>query len=190
VPLILLCSWPQTSIGQAAIADSVVAWGENEYGQTTVPVAAQNGVVAIAAGMGHIVALKNDGTVVAWGNNMFGQVTGTPTTNFPYSATASPVTLGGRVLSGVTAIAAVRFQTVALIGGVQLLPSLNARPNGDELILSWPTNAPGFTLQSAPDLTPPVTWIDSTSVPAVIGAQFTLTNTTSGGARYYRLRKM
>jgi len=67
---------------------------------------------------------------------------------------------------------------------------LKARPNGNELILSWPTNAVGFTLQSTLDLTPPVTWLDSTSVPAVIGAQFTLTNTTSGGARFYRLRKM
>ena len=114
VPLLLLCAWARTSVAQAATADSVVVSGENQYGQSTVPVAAQNGVVAIAAGMGHIVALKNDGTVVAWGNNLFGQVTGTPTTNFPYSATASPVTLGGQVLSGVTAIAAGESHTVAL----------------------------------------------------------------------------
>ena len=46
---------------------SVVAWGDNDYGQTTVPVAAQSGVTAIAAGDCHTVALKNDGTVVAWG---------------------------------------------------------------------------------------------------------------------------
>ena len=46
-------------------------------------------------------------------------------------------------LSGVTAIAAGPFHTVALIGGVLLLPSLKARPNGNELILSWPTNARG-----------------------------------------------
>jgi alpha-tubulin suppressor-like RCC1 family protein len=34
---------------------------------TTVPVAAQSGVTAIAAGDGHMVALKDDGTLVAWG---------------------------------------------------------------------------------------------------------------------------
>jgi hypothetical protein len=90
----------------------------------------------------------------------------------------------------VTAIAAGETHTVALIGGVKLLPSLNARLKGNDLILSWPTNAPGFTLQSAPDLTPPVGWIDSASVPAVIGAHFTLTNTTSGGSQFYRLSKM
>ena len=93
------------------------------------------------------------------------------------------------MLSGVTAIAAGHFETVAL-GGVQQLPFLSARPNGNELILFWPTNAVGFTLQSTLDLVPPVTWIDSTSVPAVIAAHFTLTNTPTGGPRFYRLRKM
>ena len=59
----------------------------------------------ISAGYGHTAALKNDGTVVAWGWNDFGQLTGTPTIADLRSATASPVTLGGQVLNGVTAIA-------------------------------------------------------------------------------------
>src|SRR5262245_32914045 len=149
-PLLLLCAWPRASIAQAAITHAVVAWGynqagqttaplaaqsgvtaiaaggyhtvalkndgtvvawgNNDYGQTTVPASAQNGVTAIAAGSFHTVALKNDGSVVAWGWNGFGQVTGT---NAPFSATASPVTLGGQVLSGVTAIAAGGAHTVA-----------------------------------------------------------------------------
>ena len=54
---------------------SVLAWGNNNYGQTTVPVAAQSGVVAIAAGEFHTVALKSDGSVVAWGSNNHGQTT-------------------------------------------------------------------------------------------------------------------
>jgi len=152
---------------------SVVSWGSLD--QTTVPLAAQSGVTAIAAGGWHSVALKNDGTVVEWGDN--GYLT-------------TPVTLGGQVLSGVTAIAAGISHTVALIGGAELLPSLKARRNGNELILSWPTNTVGFKLQSTLDLTPPLTWLDSTSVPAVIGAHFTLTNTTTGGAQFCRLRKM
>ena len=36
---------------------SVVAWGWNEYGQTTIPDAAKSGVTAIAAGWVHTVAL-------------------------------------------------------------------------------------------------------------------------------------
>ena len=46
---------------------TVVAWGDNDVGQSTVP-GGLNGVVAIAAGRrSHSLALKSDGTVVAWG---------------------------------------------------------------------------------------------------------------------------
>jgi len=152
---------------------SVVAWGNNDAGKTNVPLAARSGVIAIAAGGNHTVALKNDGSVVAWGDNRYGQTT---------------VPVAAR--TGVTAIAAGGEHTVALIGTALLLLSLNARPSGNGLILSWSTNAVGFTLQSTFDLTPPVTWVESTNGPAVIGTQFTLTNTTSGSAQFYRLRKL
>ena len=72
---------------------TVVAWGGNSEGQTTVP-AGLSGVVALAAGGFHTVALKQDGTVVAWGSD--GQTT---------------VPAG---LSGVVAIAAGGSHTVAL----------------------------------------------------------------------------
>jgi len=55
-----------------APAGAVVAWGDNFYGQTAVPVGL-SAVVAIAAGAGHTVAVKCDGSVVAWGDNSFGQ---------------------------------------------------------------------------------------------------------------------
>jgi alpha-tubulin suppressor-like RCC1 family protein len=74
---------------------TVVAWGSNSSGQTTVP-AGLNRVVAIAAGGDHTVALKGDGTVVAWGSNSSGQTT----------------VPGG--LSDVVAIAAGAYHTVAL----------------------------------------------------------------------------
>ena len=56
---------------------TVVAWGRERLGQTTVP-AGFTGVIAIAAGSTHTVALKHDGTVVAWGNNGYGQATVPP----------------------------------------------------------------------------------------------------------------
>jgi hypothetical protein len=76
-------------------ASPVLAWGHNSVGQTTVP-AGLSGVVAIAAGDAHTVALKSDGTVMTWGDDGYGQVT---------------VPAG---LSGVNAIAAGETYTMAL----------------------------------------------------------------------------
>ena len=83
---------------------TVVAWGDNRYGQCNVPSGLSN-VVAISAGGwddflvrgGHTVALKKDGTVVAWGDNRYGQC------NVP------------KGLSNVVAISAGGLHTVALL---------------------------------------------------------------------------
>ena len=74
---------------------TVMAWGDNRFGQTNVP-AGLSGVTAIAAGVWHTVALKTNGTVVAWGDNRDGQ------TDIPAG------------LAGVMAIAAADDYTVAL----------------------------------------------------------------------------
>lgn len=56
----------------AAVAGTVLAWGNNSYDQLNVP-AGLSGVIAISSKNNHTLALKNDGTVVAWGLNTFGQ---------------------------------------------------------------------------------------------------------------------
>ncbi len=56
---------------------TVVAYGRNDFGQCNVP-AGLTGVKAIAAGWGHSVALKQDGTVVAWGINDHGKQSTVP----------------------------------------------------------------------------------------------------------------
>ncbi|MBL1109906.1 hypothetical protein JK361_35975 [Streptomyces sp. 5-8] len=56
----------------------VIAWGRHTEGQLNVPAAAQSGVVQVAAGGTHSVALLSDGRVVAWGDNASGQATVPP----------------------------------------------------------------------------------------------------------------
>lgn len=52
---------------------TIVAWGNNNNGQTTVPGDLTN-VTALAAGLLHSLALRPNGTVAAWGDNFFGQL--------------------------------------------------------------------------------------------------------------------
>ena len=194
---------------------AVVAWGAGttntgvypQHGQSIVPVSAQSGVIAVACGRVHTVALKTNGTVVAWGENCCGQ------TNVPAGlngvvaiaagdSTTMALRTNGVVVtwgflpsvpigaqSGVTAIATKFVHQLALVGTGLVLPvSLTSRQSGNQFTLSWPTTAVGFKLQSALVLTPPVPWIDSTNVPVIIGAQFTVTNANSGSNKFYRLK--
>ena len=50
---------------------SVVAWGDNSFGQTRPPPG--NDFVAVAAGSGHSLALRANGQVMCWGNDENGQ---------------------------------------------------------------------------------------------------------------------
>src|SRR2546428_7921170 len=53
---------------------SVIAWGDNFYGQCNVP-ALPPGLtyVEIAGGARHPISRRTDGSVVAWGRNCHGQ---------------------------------------------------------------------------------------------------------------------
>ena len=97
---------------------TVWAWGNNEAGQlgdgtflnsrlTPVQVMGLTGVMAIAAGEDHTVALRSEGTVWAWGRNRSGQLgDGSTTGRF------APVQVSG--LTSVQAIDADGSHTVAL----------------------------------------------------------------------------
>ena len=50
----------------------VVAWGDNSYGQTNVPLSLTN-MTAVVGGLYHCLALRSSGTLAAWGDNGLGQ---------------------------------------------------------------------------------------------------------------------
>ena len=94
-PRLVVGSPSSAYFGHPTSGKTVLAWGRNDYNQTSVPYELSD-VMAVAAGGFHSVALKQDGTVVAWGVNNNGQ------TDVP------------KGLSGVVAIAAGFDHTVAL----------------------------------------------------------------------------
>lgn len=97
---------------------TIWAWGYNGFGQlgkgnsvgyTSYPVQVSglNGVVAVAGGEHHSLALKSDGTVWTWGSNMTGQLgDGTNTDKY------FPVQVNG--LNGVISIAAWGYHSLTV----------------------------------------------------------------------------
>ena len=122
---------------------TVWAWGRNGAGQVgdgtnddrltpyhLVNFASPAHIVAIAAGMGHSLALASDGTIWAWGENIAGQI-GDGTDNgydSPHHLTS---------LTGIAAIAAGDWHSLALTnaGAVWLWGSNYAGEMGDGLIV-------------------------------------------------------
>ncbi|HSU54676.1 MAG TPA: choice-of-anchor Q domain-containing protein [Candidatus Dormibacteraeota bacterium] len=60
-------------------------------------------------------------------------------------------------------------------------------PSGTNVILTWPTNAVGFTLQSTTNLVSPAVWTTNSPAPVVICEQNVVTNPITGAQRFYRL---
>jgi len=107
-------------------AGDVIGWGDNLSGQVTgvpsgynattgiVMVAGQTltNIMAVSVGGGYSLGLASDGTVFGWGDNCRGKSIGI-TNEYPYRASGQ-VTVGGKPLTDVEAIAAGRTHSIAL----------------------------------------------------------------------------
>jgi hypothetical protein len=144
-----------------------VAWGSNEHSQTDVP-HSFSGVIAIAAGAWHNLALKSDGTVVSWGRNYSGET----------------VVPGG--LKGVIAIAAGTSHSAAIVAN-ESSPRMQAYRSGGSLVVKWPLSAEGYVLESSNTLESMV-WETVTNAPAVTHNGYVLTNSLGEPSRFFRLR--
>jgi alpha-tubulin suppressor-like RCC1 family protein len=132
VPLLVLCIGlaSASSAAGASLPGAVVGWGYNAFGQlgdgtttsSSVPLQVKGvggvglltGVIVVAAGGTHSLALLSNGTVVAWGDNEFGELGNGTTTESPTPVQVRGVGDSG-VLSGVKAIAAGAGQSLALL---------------------------------------------------------------------------
>ncbi len=68
-------------------------------------------------------------------------------------------------------------------------PQRTVSPSGAYVILAWPTNASGFSLQSTTNLVSPAAWTTVSPEPVVLNGQNTVTNPVSGTQQFYRLSR-
>jgi uncharacterized repeat protein (TIGR03803 family) len=73
--------------------------------------------------------------------------------------------------------------SLASVGALQL----GILAAGTSVVLTWPTNEAGFTLQSTTNLVSPVAWSAVSPAPFVVNGQNTVTNPISGIPMFFRL---
>jgi uncharacterized repeat protein (TIGR03803 family) len=73
------------------------------------------------------------------------------------------------------------------IFNISLLPQLTILPALPFMVLTWPTNITGFSLQSATNLGSGGVWIPVFPGPVIIGNQNVVIDTVSGDQNFYRL---
>jgi hypothetical protein len=96
------------------------------------------------------------------------------------------LTVFGNVLYGTT-ISGGSSGYYGTLFSLSLPPQLTAFRSAADLVLIWPTNSSGFTLQSTTNLGSSAVWSTNSPVPVVVNGQNAVTNPISGAQQFYRL---
>jgi uncharacterized repeat protein (TIGR03803 family) len=116
-----------------------------------------------------------------------------PTTYTPTNADgANPcasLTLIGNDLWGTAAYGGTLDSGTIFKLSLPALPPLKIARSGAGVALTWPTNVPGYTLQSSTNLFASTIWSDVTPGPAIINGQNSVSNSTSAPRTFFRLRR-
>jgi len=169
-------SAPTNSDG-ANPAGSLTAAGNTLYGTTMY-----GGI----SGKGTVFAVTTDGTGFT-NLHSFTATSGPRNTNQDGAAPYFPgLALSGNTLFG-TASQGGSSGNGTVFSITLPRPQLTLTPSGPNAILTWPTNATGFTLQSTTNLGSAAVWTTNTPVPVVVNDQNTVTNPISGTRQFFRL---
>jgi uncharacterized repeat protein (TIGR03803 family) len=206
-----------TGGGDGAQPVGLLLSGNNLYGITRSGGDSGNGTVFVmninGTGFRTVCSLSdvvNPRSLVLFGNTLFGTAVGafsnygtvfavnTDGTGFTnlYSFTGGAdgktphgLVLGGNTFYGTTAAGgAYGSGTVFSIS----LPSLTPPPltitaAGENVILTWPTSANGFTLQTTTNLGPSMNWTTNLPAAVVLNGNYTVTSRISGTQQFFRL---
>ena len=137
-----------------------------------------------AAGNGTVFKVKTDGTGFIT-LHTFSALGGPNGTNADGASPKAPLLLSGNVLYGTTAAGGNSGNgTIFSI----TLPTTQLTINfaNENMILKWPTNASGFTLECTSNLMSS-SWGNVTSTPVVVDTNFLVTYTALGAQMFFRL---
>jgi uncharacterized repeat protein (TIGR03803 family) len=138
-----------------------------------------------SSGNGTVFAVNTDGTGFMTLHSFTATSGSSPSTN---SDGANPY--AGLILSGTTLYGTANRGGSSGNGTVfslSLPPQLTIIRSVANVILTWPTNAAGFTLQSTTNLVSPAVWSTVSPGPVVVNGQNAVTNPVSGTQNFYRL---
>jgi uncharacterized repeat protein (TIGR03803 family) len=165
--------------GGANPVDGLILWGNTLYGTTQYGGENNNGTVFAVNTNGTGFTILHGFTVL---NN---------STNSDGAYPQAGLILSGNTLYG-TASQGGSTGNGTIFSLSLPLPQLTIILSGTNVILTWPTNAPGFdysgfTLQSTTNLVSPVVWSTNSPAPTIVNGQNAVTNPISGTQQFYRL---
>jgi uncharacterized repeat protein (TIGR03803 family) len=173
------------------------AGGSDGYGPITGLVLSGNTLYGTAAWGGSAAATSGNGTVFAVNTDGTGFTSlhsFTATSSLPPYGNSDGRTPSGLILSGSTLYGTARLGGSSGNGTVFSIslgpvspPQLTIASSGANVILTWPTKAAGFTLQSTTNLFSPTAWTTNSPAPDVVNGQSVVTNPISGAQQFYRL---
>ena len=141
-------------------------------------------IIGGSSGNGTVFAINTNGTGFTIPHSFNGGGGGAD----PYAG----LILSGDTLYGTTAGSSTANGTVfsLSLGSVSVsAPQLAIIPSEANVILTWPTNAAGFTLQSATELGSSAVWTTNSPGPVVVNGQNAITNPISGTKQFFRLSR-
>ena len=106
------------------------------------------------------------------------------------AAPKGALTLGGNVLYGATTTGGAGANAGAIFSytlPVAVPVVLSIARSGTNVILTWSTNAPGYTLQSTAQLGAAASWSNVSPAQVIVNGLETVTNGISGSRGFYRL---
>jgi len=166
--------------------------GANPYGglilsgQTLYGTATGGGIL----GYGTVFSLNSDGTKFSTLYDFTAPAGPYPPTNSDGASPQADLIISGDTLYGTASAGGSSGlgSVFSLSLGAVNLPQLTILQAGPNVVLSWPANITGFTLQASSGLVSPL-WTTVSPGPVVVNGQNTVTNVISGTRMSYRLMR-